>query len=192
MIAQIRWHGRGGHGTVTAGIILAEAAVQIGLFARTFPNFGPFRRGNPVLVFTRLSSEPIRERGPIPAPDVVVVMDQALMTTGGATEGVKAGSVLVLNSPLSPGEIATRVSLPLSITTVDASPIALEELRAPFVSTTILGAVIAATKLVPLESIHAAVEARLPQPEWQANVRAINRAYASARCEISIPVTRRD
>ncbi|MBI4671977.1 MAG: 2-oxoacid:acceptor oxidoreductase family protein [Chloroflexi bacterium] len=185
-MTEIRWHGRGGHGTVTAGILLAEAAVQSGLVARTFPNFGPFRRGNPVLVFTRVSSGPIRERGPIKAPDVVVVMDKALLINGGALDGLKAESVLIINTTQELVELSRQVAGLLSerklkVVAVDATGIAIEELGAPFASTTILGAVIRATGIVDLEAISAAVKARLPVADWDRNLRAIQRAHYTAR-----------
>ena len=53
---EIRIHGRGGQGSVTAAELIAQAAFYGGQFAQAFPNFGVERRGAPVTAFARLDN----------------------------------------------------------------------------------------------------------------------------------------
>jgi Pyruvate ferredoxin/flavodoxin oxidoreductase len=72
---SIRWHGRGGFGAKTAAALLAELIIDLGGYGQAAPEFGPERRGAPMQAYTRISPEPIRRRGPIETPDVLVVLD---------------------------------------------------------------------------------------------------------------------
>ena len=58
-LIEIRWHGRGGQGVVTAGKLLAETAMGSGQYFQAFPDYGPERMGAPIRAFTRLSPQPI-------------------------------------------------------------------------------------------------------------------------------------
>ena len=50
---QVRIHGRGGQGVVTAAEMLSIAAFQEGRHAQAFPSFGSERTGAPVVAFCR-------------------------------------------------------------------------------------------------------------------------------------------
>jgi len=56
---EIRFHGRGGQGTVVASILLAKAFFSAGYYVQTFPVFGVERRGAPVEAYLRLDTEKI-------------------------------------------------------------------------------------------------------------------------------------
>jgi len=71
---EIRWHGRGGQGAVTAGEVLASAAIIEGKYALAFPEFGAERRGAPVRAYTRVTNNPNIPRTPIEKPDVVLFL----------------------------------------------------------------------------------------------------------------------
>jgi pyruvate ferredoxin oxidoreductase gamma subunit len=75
---EIRWHGRGGYGAKTAALLLAEAVIDFGGFAQASPEFGPERRGAPVQAYTRISPQPVRRRGPVEKPDLLVLLDPRL------------------------------------------------------------------------------------------------------------------
>ncbi len=79
MMIEIRFHGRGGQGAKVASRILGRAGFLSGLQTQDFALFGAERRGAPVVSFTRLSHEPIDQRGYIEQPNLVVVMDDALL-----------------------------------------------------------------------------------------------------------------
>jgi hypothetical protein len=56
---QVRFHGRGGQGVVTAAELLAEAAFREGRHAQAFPSFGSEQMGAPVMSFCRIAGQPI-------------------------------------------------------------------------------------------------------------------------------------
>ena len=104
-LTEIRWHGRGGQGVVTAGKLLAETALGTGQYFQAFPDYGPERMGAPIKAYTRLSPEPINLHCQIEEPNVVLVLDPTLLSTVPVTEGLKEDGVLLVNTPKSPAEI---------------------------------------------------------------------------------------
>lgn len=148
---EIRWHGRGGQGAVTASIVLAEAASYEGLYAQAFPEFGPERRGAPVRAYTRLSRSPIRSRSPILNPDVVVVLDPSLPPQV-YLQGLKSDGLLVLNSKLPAREVSEKLGVP-RVVVVDATGIALRTLKTPIVNIAMLGALARILEFITLDSI---------------------------------------
>ena len=70
---QVRIHGRGGQGVVTAAELLAQAAFSAGRHAQAFPSFGSERTGAPVVAFCRIADEAIRVREPVMAPDALIL-----------------------------------------------------------------------------------------------------------------------
>ena len=100
---QIRWHGRGGQGAITAAKVVAEAAFRSGYGGVVMaPTFGTERRGAPVTTSLKISREKIRDLSPISAPDIVVVLDHLILNEVDVTAGLKPGGLLVINSPRSP------------------------------------------------------------------------------------------
>ena len=171
---EIRFHGRGGQGAVTAAELLAQAAIGAGRHAQGFPNFGAERRGAPVCAYLRLSERPIRLREKIEAPDAVVVMDPTLVGTVDVLQGLPPEGWVILNSPsaesLQPSLRGRRLAL------VDASRVALEVLGVPIVNTAMIGAVVRATGLVDLESLVGPLEQRFGKLA-EKNRQALRRAY---------------
>ena len=78
MTLDVRIHGRGGQGVVTAAELLSLAAFAQGRHAQALPSFGSERTGAPVLAYCRISDEPIRAHDPVSEPQVVVVQDPTL------------------------------------------------------------------------------------------------------------------
>jgi pyruvate ferredoxin oxidoreductase gamma subunit len=150
-LLEVRWHGRGGQGAVTASTILAEAASYEGLYAQAFPEFGPERRGAPVKAYTRISRTPIRSRAPITNPDIVVVLDPSLSPTY-YLQGLKSDGFLVINSKLPARDIIDKLGVS-RVVVVDATGIALRTIRAPIVNVAMLGALARVVNIVSLESI---------------------------------------
>ncbi len=118
---EIRWHGRGGYGAKTAALLLAEAVIEFGGFAQASPEFGPERRGAPVQAYTRISPQPVRRRGPVEKPDLLVLLDARLVGSPGVLDGVGPRTHVVLNA-LGPVEVP-GVS-PNRVLYLDASGIA--------------------------------------------------------------------
>jgi len=150
-LLEVRWHGRGGQGAVTASTILAEASSYEGLYVQAFPEFGPERRGAPVKAYTRISRTPIRSRAPITNPDIVVVLDPSLSPTY-YLQGLKSDGFLVINSKLPARDIISKLGVS-RVVVVDATGIALRTIRAPIVNVATLGALARVVNIVSLESI---------------------------------------
>ncbi len=96
---EIRWHGRGGQGAVTSAKLLADAAFRSGWKGVTSaPSYGAERRGAPITASTRLADEQIRVFSQVTNPDIVIVLDDSLLTVGGATVGLQPGATLIVNT----------------------------------------------------------------------------------------------
>jgi pyruvate ferredoxin oxidoreductase gamma subunit len=177
---EIRWHGRGGQGAVTSVEMLALAAIEEGRYAQGFPSFGPERRGAPVVAFNRVDNHRIKVRSGVYEPDVVVVLDPSLVGLVNVVEGLKPDGVLIVNTSKSPEEIKKEMNFRGAVTTVDASKIAREVLGVPITNTTMLGAVIRATKLVKIESSEGPLEERFGKLAKR-NISALKRAYEESK-----------
>lgn len=166
---ELRFHGRGGQGTVVASKLLAVALFREGRQVQSFPAFGVERRGAPVTAFLRVSDAPILLRCEITQPDDLVILDPTLIGATDVTAGLKPGGSILINSERGPDgypELTRR----FRVTTVDASGIAqrfgLGSRTQPIVNTAILGALAVTTELVALESVCEAIQEEVPhQPE---------------------------
>jgi pyruvate ferredoxin oxidoreductase gamma subunit len=159
----VRFHGRGGQGAKTASRILGTAAFIEGFVAQDSPIYGAERRGAPVVAFTRIAKEPIRERGLIARPDLVVIADASLVQDPAARvpDGIDERTVVFVNSPLTAEQFQTQTSLPGRLTTLDLTDIALQQFGKRGAISALLGAV--AGRLVGLrqESIREAIAREL-------------------------------
>jgi pyruvate ferredoxin oxidoreductase gamma subunit len=108
---EIRWHGRGGQGTVTGAKSLAEAVQGTGKHVSAFPDYGPERRGAPLRAFDRFSDEKIRIHTPVLEPDVVMIVDPTLIGTKGLLDGVADETIFVVNTEKSPAETKKALDL---------------------------------------------------------------------------------
>lgn len=155
---EIRFHGRGGQGAVTSAELLATAAINLGKYAQSFPSFGPERRGAPVMAFCRISDKRIRLREQIYTPDIVVVLDPALIDIVDVTAGLKKNGILVINSAEDPRRIKERRNIRQKVAACDATRIAVEVLGRAITNTTMLGALVKATNILPLEAFKEPLE----------------------------------
>lgn len=185
-LIEIRWHGRGGQGVVTAGKLLAETALEAGRYFQAFPDYGPERSGAPIRAFTRLSNAPIRIYSQIESPDVVIVLDDTLLGNVDVTHGLKEDGLLIVNTARSPAEVRSLLDFAGGrVVTVDATRIALEELGREITGGPMLGAFARATGLFTVEELAEQTRRRFARklsPEMiEANVRAIRRASEEAK-----------
>lgn len=179
---EIRWHGRAGQGVVTAGELLGEAAMAGGRYFQAFPEYGAERMGAPVKSYTRISKEPIEIHSPILEPDMIIVVNSNLIGAVDLTEGLKPDGTIIINTNESPEMIRRRLHFEGGhVWCVDASKIAMEELRRDIPSTMMIAVVAKATDLIDLETIIHTVRESLAgklRPEViEANVRALKRVY---------------
>lgn len=177
---EVRWHARGGQGGFTAARLLGLAAsVFGGSYAQAFPSFGPERRGAPVLGFTRIDSKPIGDHSQVYACDYVVVLDETLMEVVNVTNGLKEGGILLINSKSAPESFGFGESF--RVITLNATDIALEELKAPITNTTMMGALAAAVDFVSIESVLKAIDKGMTENLREKNKKAVMHAYNSVR-----------
>lgn len=178
MLKEVRLHGRGGQGAVTAAQLLAHAAHMEGKHVQAFPFFGAERRGAPVKAFARISDSPILLRSQVYSPDYVLVLDPQLYKIIDVTEGLRKDGVIVLNTTKKPNELELAG---WHVATVDATGIALElNLRVagqPVVNTSILGAFAGATNVVSLESVLKAIKENWRGSAGEKNAHAAELAY---------------
>ncbi len=173
---EIRWHGRGGQGAVTSVELMALAAIEEGKYAQGFPAFGPERRGAPVMAYNRVSEKPIKIRSGIYQPDVVVVLDPSLVGLVNVTDGLKPNGLLIINTSKPAENLREQLKYNGKLATIDATHIAREELGVPIANTTMLGAVLKATKVLKLESLDEPIEERFGKIANK-NKNALKRAY---------------
>ena len=175
-MTEIRFHGRGGQGAVTAAELLAQAAIADGKYAQAFPNFGPERRGAPVTAFLRVSSKPVYLREKIEFPDIVVVLDPSLIDLVDVADGLKPGGMLVINlAPEQESDLA-KYREQFQVAAVDASRIALEAIGIPVTNTAIIGSLIRACALTSVDSMEGPMESRFGKLA-EKNLKALKRAF---------------
>ncbi len=175
-MVEIRFHGRGGQGAVTSAELAALAAIEQGKYAQAFPSFGPERRGAPVMAFVRVSETPIITREKVYEPDIVVVLDPTLLKIVNVEAGLKKGGVVILNTAKSAEQVRKETGIKAKLATVDASKIAMETMRVPITNTTMLGALVKASGVIPLEALSGPVKHRFG-PIAERNINACTRAY---------------
>jgi pyruvate ferredoxin oxidoreductase gamma subunit len=185
---EIRWHGRGGQGAKTAVFMLAESLVEQGKFAQGFPDYGPERMGAPIRGYNRISDRPVTLHCGVDQPAIVVVLDPTLIGSGEITAGLKPDGKVLVNSPLSPGEMRRQLKLKdASVYTVDATGIALKEIGLPIPNSPMIGALLKVTGLADIDSMAAIVgkkfEGKLSQKAVKGNITAMKRAYEEVRGE---------
>lgn len=184
----VRFHGRGGQGAKTASRILGTAAFLEGFVAQDSPMYGPERRGAPVAAFTRIAQTPIRERGVIVHPDLVVIADASLMQDPAAhvPEGVDERTVVFVNSPLTAEQLQSQTSLPGRFTTLDLTGIALQQLGKRTAISALLGAVAGSLIGLGQESIREAIARELAELGLAAPMIEQNQTVA-AECYEMVP-----
>jgi len=176
-LVEIRWHGRGGQGAVTSAELLAQAAINEGKNAQAFPLFGMERRGAPVQAFDRIDpNEPVRMRGEVLEPDVVVVLDPTLMNIINVTAGLKQKGLLIINTSKGIDGFEAEFGAKYQMATVDASRIARDLLGVNIVNTTMLGALLRSVAVVDIESLVKPLEKRFERLA-ERNINAMRRAH---------------
>jgi pyruvate ferredoxin oxidoreductase gamma subunit len=173
---EIRFHGRGGQGSVTCAELLALAAIGEGKYAQAFPSFGPERRGAPVVAFCRINEQPIKIRANIYEPDIVVVLDSTLLRLVNVAAGLKQNGLVVTTSQETPEKVRELLGVKNRLAVVDATKIAMEILGVPITNTTMLGSLVKASGIVKKESFIPPFKDRFGRIA-EKNISAFNKAY---------------
>lgn len=146
---EIRWHGRGGQGAKTAALLLADVAFKTGANVQGFPEYGPERMGAPITAFNRISDKEIRVHSNIYTPDLVVVVDETLLSSVDVTAGLKEEGAIIVNTDKSAEEIKPMLGgYNGKVYTVDARKISMEALGKYFPNSPMLAAAVAVSKVM--------------------------------------------
>jgi pyruvate ferredoxin oxidoreductase gamma subunit len=175
---QIRIHGRGGQGVVTAAEMLSIAAFREGKYAQAFPSFGSERTGAPVVAYCRIDDKEIRVREPILEPDALIIQDPTLLHQVDVFAGLRPGGTILINTArsfeeLGLGELVHR----FKTCTVPASELALKHVGRPVPNAALLGAFAALSTLISLDSVAAAINEKFSGKVAAANVAAATAAH---------------
>ncbi len=132
----IRFHGRGGQGMKTASRIVGTASFMEGFYAQDFPIYGAERRGAPIMAFTRLSDNPILERGIITNPDINIIADETLLEDNAANvlQGTWDGTITLVNTHYTASHVKETYQVNGEIAAVDMTDIALKIINKPVLS----------------------------------------------------------
>jgi pyruvate ferredoxin oxidoreductase gamma subunit len=182
---EVRVHGRGGQGVVTAAELLSVAAFREGKYAQAFPTFGSERTGAPVTAFCRIADSTIRAREPIVEPDAVVVQDPTLLRQVDVFGGVGPDAYVLVNTTrslddLGLAQLAVRLR-PDRLVAVPATELARTHLGRPLPNAALLGAFAALTGVVSLESVAEAIRRRFSGATGDGNVAAATAAFDGVR-----------
>lgn len=181
-MVEIRFHGRGGQGTVVATVILAKAFFQDGYYVQSFPLFGVERRGAPVEAYLRLDRGEILIRTNVYTPDHVVVLDQTLLDGVDVTLGLKRSGWILINTPSPPANLKPFSGYKLAF--VDATRIALKNLLGtrthPIVNTAMMGGLASVLGMPTMAAIAKAIREEVPSKQ-EANIKAAEAAYKQVR-----------
>ncbi len=177
---QVRIHGRGGQGVVSAAEILSVAAFIEGKHSQAVPSFGSERMGAPVVAFCRIDDKPIKLREPILEPDALIVQDPTLFGAIDVFAGLSKNGYLLINSTRSVEElgIADAIHLPEdNARLVPATEIALKYIKRPLPNAVLLGALAAVTGVIKIDSVTEAIASKFPGKIGEVNIQAAESAY---------------
>lgn len=178
---QVRFHGRGGQGVVTAAEMLSVAAFTEGRFSQAFPSFGSERMGAPVVSFCRIDDQSIRSREPVTKPDALIIQDVTLIHQVDLFAGLSTEGYVLINTSKSLDELGIgdylRTFHRERLLTCPATELALEHLGRPLPNAVLLGGFAALTAQVTLESIATAINERFKGATGERNVAGATAAY---------------
>lgn len=181
VMVEIRIHGRGGQGVVTASDLVAMAAFAEGRHAQAFPSFGSERTGAPVVAYCRVREEKIRTREPVLEPDLLIVQDPTLLGIIDVFSGLNPQGYVLINSSKRSAELGLterQESMPKGhFMTIPAADIARKHTGRTVPNAVLLGAAAAMTGLYKMESVTHAIMERFPGKVGEMNVAAAQEAY---------------
>ncbi len=184
---QVRIHGRGGQGVVTAAEMLSVAAFLHGRHAQAFPSFGSERMGAPIVAYCRIDSASIRSHDPVADVDCLVIQDPTLLHEPDLFSGLHRESYVLINSERTFSELGLKdIGRDMRLdrlVTVPATELALQCIGRPVPNTALLGALVALTDAVPLTALLAAIRRRFEGELAGANATAASKAAAFVRAE---------
>jgi pyruvate ferredoxin oxidoreductase gamma subunit len=184
---EIRWHGRGGQGTVTAAKVLADTCLSGGRYVQAFPEYGPERAGAPLRAYNRISSSKLRMHCPVLEPDIVAVADATLLDSINTAEGAKDNTIFLVNTSKDPKEVKEKLKAGQNqkVFALDATKIAIDCFGRAMPNAPMLGAVCKITGLITLEHLLEDVKKsfgkKFSQKIIDGNLEATKRGYEEVK-----------
>lgn len=179
---EVRIHGRGGQGVVTAAEMLSIAGFVEGLWAQAIPSFGSERMGAPVVAFCRLADAEIRAREPITHPDAVIIQDPTLLHQVKVFDGLAPDGFVLINSGRAIDHLGiddiVRALPPGHVRGLGATELAQRHIGRPVPNTVLLAGLCAFTGRLKLTSIEAAIRQKFSGVVAERNIAAAREAYA--------------
>ncbi|HCG01617.1 MAG TPA: 2-oxoacid:acceptor oxidoreductase [Chloroflexi bacterium] len=181
---QVRIHGRGGQGVVTAAEMMSVAAFHEGRHAQAFPSFGSERMGAPVVAFCRIDKKEIRSREPVMQPDAVIILDPTLLHSVDVFDGLAPDGYVLLNTSRALDELGIdglkEKFPPGHVRTIEATELALTHVGKPIPNAALLGGFAAITRVIDLEAVSAAIKQKFPGQIGDKNIAAATAAFKAA------------
>ncbi len=185
---QVRIHGRGGQGVVTAAEILSIAAFGEGHYAQAFPSFGSERTGAPVVAFCRISDREIRLREPVMEPDALIIQDPTLLHQADVFAGLKRDGYILINTTRSFDELGLADFVKDwrhdRLCTVAATDLSRKHLGRPMPNVPLLGGFAAAAGMIKLESLIEAIKGKFSGKVAEGNIAAVTEAFNSVAAQM--------
>jgi pyruvate ferredoxin oxidoreductase gamma subunit len=185
---QVRIHGRGGQGVVTAAEMLSIAAFEEGRHAQAFPSFGSERTGAPVVAFCRIADKEIRLREPIMEPDALIVQDPTLLHQVDCFAGLKQDGYILINTTKTFEELGLGDFVkgwhPERLCTVAATDLSIKHVGRPMPNVPLLGGFAAVSEIIRLESVAKAIRDKFAGKVAEGNIAAATEAYNIVRAEM--------
>lgn len=179
---EVRIHGRGGQGVVTAAEMLSLAAFDEDRYAQAFPSFGSERMGAPVVSFCRIDDREIRIREPVVEPDALIIQDPTLLHQVDVFGGLKRDGFILINTARSFDELGLAEFVKSfrreRLLTVPASELAREHTGRAVANAALLGGFAALTAVISLDAVTRAIRERFSGSVGEGNVAAARAAHA--------------
>ncbi len=190
---QVRIHGRGGQGVVTAAEMLSIAAFEEGRHAQAFPSFGSERTGAPVVAFCRIADKEIRLREPIMAPDAIIIQDPTLLHQVDVFAGLKKDGYILINTTKTFEQLGlgdfVRDWHPERRCTVSATELSIKHVGRPVPNVPLLGGFAAVSGIIKLESVAMAIRDKFSGKVADGNIAAATEAYDIVVAEMKEALT---
>lgn len=190
---QVRIHGRGGQGVVTAAEMLSIAAFQEGRHAQAFPSFGSERTGAPVVAFCRIADKEIRLREPIMEPDAIIIQDPTLLHQVDVFAGLKKDGYILINTTKTFEQLGlgdfVRDWHPERLCTVSATELSIKHVGRPVPNVPLLGGFAAVSSIIKLESVAMAIRDKFSGKVADGNIAAATEAYNIVVAEMKEALT---
>ena len=180
---EIRWHGRGGQGTVTAAKVFADACLSGGRYVQAFPEYGPERAGAPLRAFNRISDRELRLHCPVTRPNLIIVVDATLLDSINIASGAPDDAAFIINSSKDPKDLRAKIKAKPTqrVVTIDATKISVDTIGRPMPNAALVGALTKVSGLISIEAAMADVEKsfgkKFSRKIIEGNVDATKRGY---------------